>query len=290
MRRAARNPIVTAGLKCPEMRISALTMTARMMPCANATPTSHPPAAIEAPPTNTNANVPTNSATKWRKLSRMVGSGRSWSVRPLQNYSSVDPAKAKGIAERVLHALLASDVRDVVEIASVAGIVEVERGGKPLPLEGERGDRYFECAGRPQRMSVVPLRAAHLELLGVIAEHLADRGRFHRVVQRRGAAVGVDVGDVARRDVTVREREPHRARGLRRVGPRRGHVMRVVRIAETHYLGVDVRAAGLGALVFLEHEHRATLTHHETVATAVEGAGRVLGIVVARGHGANDRE
>ena len=64
MRRAAKNPIVMEGFRWPEMRIVALTITARMIPCASATPTNPPPAAIEAPPTNTNANVPTNSATK----------------------------------------------------------------------------------------------------------------------------------------------------------------------------------------------------------------------------------
>ena len=37
MRRAARNPSVTAGLKCPEMRIVAVTITASMSPCAAAT-------------------------------------------------------------------------------------------------------------------------------------------------------------------------------------------------------------------------------------------------------------
>src|SRR5438132_4086911 len=94
-----------------------------------------------------------------------------WSVRPLQNYRCVDPAKAERVADRVLHTLLASDVRDVVEVASITGIVEVERGWEPLPFERERGDRDLERAGRAQRVSVISLRAAHLELLGMLAEH-----------------------------------------------------------------------------------------------------------------------
>ena len=121
-------------------------------------------------------------------------------------------------------------------------------------------------------MAVIPLRAAHLKLLGVIAEHLTDRGRLDRIVERRGAAVRVDVRDVARRHVTVGEREPHRARGLRRVRPRGRHVMRVVRVPEPHDFGVDVRAASSGALVLLEHHHGAALSHHETVTAAIEGA------------------
>src|SRR5438132_7526598 len=114
-----------------------------------------------------------------------------WSVRPLQNYRCVDPAKAERVADRVLHTLLASDVRDVVEVASIAGLVEVERGWEPFPFERERGDGDLERAGRAEGVAVIPLRAAHLKLLGVIAEHLTDRGRLDRIVERRGAAVRV---------------------------------------------------------------------------------------------------
>ena len=68
MRRVARKPSVTAGLRWPEMRIVAVIMIARMSPCAAATVPSDPapPCAImiAAPPTNTSANVPMNSAKK----------------------------------------------------------------------------------------------------------------------------------------------------------------------------------------------------------------------------------
>jgi len=59
------------------MRISALTITARMSPCASATSTSAAGlpdifADMIAPlPTNTSANVPMNSAMKWRQASRI---------------------------------------------------------------------------------------------------------------------------------------------------------------------------------------------------------------------------
>jgi hypothetical protein len=40
MRRVARKPIVIAGLRCPEMRIVALTIAAKMRPCASAASSS----------------------------------------------------------------------------------------------------------------------------------------------------------------------------------------------------------------------------------------------------------
>ena len=77
IRRVTTKPSVTAGLKCPEMRMSAVTKTDSTSPCASATISSPPfpelPAAImiAIPPTNTRANVPMNSAAKWRTLSFM---------------------------------------------------------------------------------------------------------------------------------------------------------------------------------------------------------------------------
>src|SRR5215213_2684690 len=66
-----RKPRVTAGLKCPpEMCPRAVTMIARMRPCAIATPSRSPPPVITEPaPTNTRANAPTNSATDRRRFS-----------------------------------------------------------------------------------------------------------------------------------------------------------------------------------------------------------------------------
>src|SRR5687768_15287087 len=155
MRRAARNPIVTAGLKCPEMRINALTNTARMTPWASATAMSPDSirvacaAMIEAPPTNTSAKVPTNSATKWRRESFIGrrGEGRKErSIRTLQHHGGVDAAKTKGVAQRVLHRPLPARAGDVVEVAPVPGRVEVQRRGQPAALERHRRNRDLERA------------------------------------------------------------------------------------------------------------------------------------------------
>src|SRR5206468_9788502 len=100
------------------MRISALTITARINPCASATSTR--PAELcdirtvmIAPlPTKTRANVPMNSAAKWRHASRIAGcvpkvySQRRASERsldhPAQYQRGVDSAEAEGIRQHVL--------------------------------------------------------------------------------------------------------------------------------------------------------------------------------------------
>ena len=129
-----------------------------------------------------------------------------------------------------------------------------------------------------------------LQTARVITEHLLERERFRRIVERCRAAVGVDVLDISRRDVAVGERALHRSRGLRSVRPRGGHVMRVIRVSISYELGVDMGASGARALQFLEHEDGAALAHHEAIAVAVEGSRGSLRLVVARRHSTNDRE
>ncbi len=69
MRRVARKAMVTAGFRCPEMRIVADTATARMIPCANAAMSNGlrfdmVADMIDPPPTKTRAKMPMNSAMK----------------------------------------------------------------------------------------------------------------------------------------------------------------------------------------------------------------------------------
>ena len=82
--------------------------------------------------------------------------------------------------------------------------------------------------------------------------------------------MGVDVCDVRWRDVTVVEGAANGPRCLRAVGTRRGHVMRVIRVSIPDHLGVDVRAAGAGPCILLQHENGTPFTHHEAVAVAIE--------------------
>src|SRR5207237_9985158 len=87
---------------------------------------------------------------------RAYGSSRgSSSIRSLQYYRRIDAAKAERIAQRELYLLFAADVRDVVQVAALAGLVEIERRRQPIALQRERRDRELERAGRAQRMTIV---------------------------------------------------------------------------------------------------------------------------------------
>ncbi len=62
------------------------------------------------------------------------------------------------------------------------------------------------------------------------------------------------------------------------------------------HFGVDLRAAGLGVLVFLEHQYAGAFAHDETVAVLVIGARSPLGRIIEAGgqgpagHEAGDAE
>ena len=64
---------------------------------------------------------------------------------------------------------------------------------------------------------------------------------------------------------------------------RRRHVIGVARQAVADHLGVDLRAARLGVLIFLEHDDARALAHDEAVAVLVIGAAGLFGLVVEIG-------
>src|SRR5262245_3713382 len=118
MRRVIRKPRVTAGLKCPpEMCPSAVTMIARMRPCAMATPSRSPPAVmIDPAPTKMSANAPMNSAIDLRRTS--PSTGRRLVARPdgksRPQKSFLAPAPLRLVVD-------ADDVRDPVDVVEVGG-------------------------------------------------------------------------------------------------------------------------------------------------------------------------
>ena len=126
--------------------------------------------------------------------------------------------------------------------------------------------------------------------VGMVAERRADGARLGRLVERRARSVGVDIADALRFEAGVGKRLANRARRVAAVGPRSGHVIRVVAGAEAEDLGDRRRPAAAGGLELLEHEDRRRLAHDEPVAVAVEGPGGGLGVVVAGGEDADEGE
>src|SRR5687767_438893 len=313
MRRVARNPIVTAGLKCPEMRMNALTITARMSPCARAISTRPVGVALsfaimmDAPPTNTRAKVPINSATKCRHESRITGSvivestfrssaedyrqaagiraccqPTTASAYATEDESRVDSAESEGIREDVIDAGALATSRQKVKIARIVGNGEVDRRRKPFALHRQGTDGRLDRSRSTEGMTVVTLRSTHRQSIRVVAEYILDRECLGWIVERCGAPVRIDVIDLPHSDMRVVHRDTHCASGLRSIGARRSHMVGVVRDAVANDLGIDAGASSYRSVMLLEYHDGCAFAHHETVPVAVERSRCARGIVVSR--------
>ncbi len=115
-----------------------------------------------------------------------------------------------------------------VEIARWVGVLIIDGRRNPLPIQRKCAKRRFDCARRAERMRIITLGPAYGNAPCMIAEHLFNRRRFRAVVELRRTGVRVDVIDLLRRQLRVRERFAHRANARFAARERRGHVESIV--------------------------------------------------------------
>ena len=130
----------------------------------------------------------------------------------------------------------------------------MDRRRDDAAVERQRQRRRFDGAGRRQTMPHHRLDRGHRNPARALAEHLTQAARLRLIVLRRRRAVRVDV--IHRVGV-----DPRGAQGVGdqrgdrapfRLG--RGRMVRFAADAVAENLGVNPRAAALGARVLLEHE------------------------------------
>src|SRR5207244_362087 len=111
-----------------------------------------------------------------------AGSGTA--LRSPQHDRGVDPAETKRVREDHVGGRGTSLAAQAIEIAGGVRPLEVDGGGKPASLHGERADRRFDRATRTEGVAVIALGATDAQPVGVVAEHLFYRGGFGRIVER----------------------------------------------------------------------------------------------------------
>ena len=115
-----------------------------------------------------------------------------------------------------------------VEIARWIGVLIIDGRRNPLPIQGKRAKRRFDCTRRAERMRIITLGPAYRNAARMIAEHLFNRRRFRAVVELCRTGVCVDVINLLRLQLRVRERFAHCANARFAARERRGHVEAVV--------------------------------------------------------------
>jgi endonuclease I len=100
---------------------------------------------------------------------------------------------------RMLELALPPDQRNAVEVAIRIRMREIHRRRGESVAEGQRGDCEFDDASRVHQMAEIRLNRADAQIIGRRAECGPDAARFHRIVLLSACAVGVDVGNILRR-------------------------------------------------------------------------------------------
>src|SRR5665213_2308966 len=131
----------------------------------------------------------------------------------------------------------------------------------------------------------------HRYFIGVVAEDTLHRIQLDLVAQRRRGAVRVDVVDLVDGNFGALQRVAYRAKSAAAVLGRRRDVVGVARHAIADDLGVNLGAALLGVLQFLEHDDAGAFAHDEAVAFLILRSRGALRLVVEIGRqGARRRE
>ena len=115
----------------------------------------------------------------------------------------------------------------------------------------------------------------------LLTDRQLDHARLARVAERGRRAVGVDVVDLLRIDAGVRKRVLHRAGRMFAGRVRLGDVRRVGGEPVADELCVDLRAARLGVVEPLEHQHASCLGQDKAVPIAIKRTARSVGFVVS---------
>src|SRR4029077_9709362 len=95
----------------------------------------------------------------------------------------------------------------------------------------------------------------------LLAKNLFDRLSFADVAETGGSGVGVDVIDVAGRDLCMIERQLHGAGGASAVFRRRGHVVGVRRKSVAGELAINFRSALLRVFELFDNGYARTLAY-----------------------------
>src|SRR5258708_12974599 len=114
---------------------------------------------------------------------------------------------------------------------------------------------------------------ADRNLFRVVAKNFFDRLSFADIAKTGGSGVGVDVIDVAGRNLRVIERELHGARRTSAVLRRGGHVVGIRRKSVAGELTIDLRAALLPVFELFDDGNARPLADDETVTVAIERPG-----------------
>lgn len=194
-------------------------------------------------------------------------------------------AEAEAVDDGDFDFVVAGVVRDVVEIATFAGVIQVDGAMHFAVLDAEGTDNHGESAAGAKGVAGHALGGVDGNLVSMAAQHVLDGHGFAEVAQGCTGSVGIDVVDIGGIEPGVFEGEVDGLAGAAAIGAGGGDVEGIPGGAVADEFGVDLGSTFLGVFVFFEDEHAGAFCQDEAVTVFVPGATGFLWGVVAGGEG-----
>jgi hypothetical protein len=103
--------------------------------------------------------------------------------------------EAKAIGHDGIDACFAGDVGDVVEVAAIAWMIEIDGGGEDTARDRQGRDDQLHTAGRTQRVPELALGAGDLQPPRMRAEDLLHGAGLGQIAEHGTGAMGIDLVD-----------------------------------------------------------------------------------------------
>ena len=113
------------------------------------------------------------------------------------------PAEPKRIGHRIFKINAPRALGDIVKVAVLIRHLVADRRRYHAVVQRKRRNNGLSAAGRAEHMAGDGFRGADGQLVGMAAESGLDRARLDLLVERRGSAVRIDIGDLFGRDARI---------------------------------------------------------------------------------------
>lgn len=207
------------------------------------------------------------------------------SVEFAADHGGVMSTEAEAVVHRVSNAAIAWVVWGVIQIAIRIGRIEIDGGWDDVVVAGEDRQDHLDTAAGAEGVSEVSFGAGDGDRSGGFPEDIFDGHGFGFVAERGAGAVGVDVIDIARVELSVGEGVGHGPCSTAAMFVWGGDMAGVARPAVADDLAVDACAASFRMLKFFEDQDTAAFAEDESVSVGIEGSASFFRGIVACGQG-----
>src|ERR1700756_2371559 len=188
--------------------------------------------------------------------------------------AKVDPAKTKGVAQRVVDRFLPWLVRyDIQGTLWIRSLVVEGRRNK-IVLHSQHTHSGFDCGTSSKWVTVEGLCPADRNLCRYASEHFFYTGALIRVIESGGARMSVDIIDLIRINLCGFQRVFHGPDARVTGRQRGGHMIRIVVEAVAYHLTVNVGSACFRVLILFEDQAGRAFPHDESISIAIKRPAR----------------